>query len=116
MTTITIKAGRITLRAALGDSAAAREFARRQPFTVTMRDEPARLAGRVPRGRFDPGGCCRSPKRGDLVLGGGALYLYREDAPPEPGFCRLQRIGRVTAETLAQLDALGAGAFTFARA
>lgn len=45
MTTITIKAGRITLRAALGDSAAAREFARRQPFTVTMRDEPARLAG-----------------------------------------------------------------------
>ena len=116
MTTITIKAGRITLRAALGDSAAAREFARRQPFTVTMRDEPARLAGRVPRGRFDPEGCCRSPKRGDLVLGSGALYLYREDAPPEPGFCRLQRIGRVTAETLARLDALEAGALTFARA
>jgi hypothetical protein len=116
VTTITIKAGRITLRAALGDSAAAREFARRQPFTVTMRDEPARLAGRVPGGRFDPGGCCRSPKRGDLVLGGGALYLYCEDAPPEPGFCRLQRIGRVTAETLARLDALEAGALTFARA
>ncbi len=116
MTTITIQGGRAILRATLGDSAAAREFARRPPFTVTMRDEPARLAGRVPRGRFDPEDCCRSPRRGDLVIGGGALYLYREDAPPEPGFCRLQHIGRVTAETLARLDALEAGTLTFAPA
>ncbi|WP_329886169.1 cyclophilin-like fold protein [Pseudoramibacter sp. HA2172] len=48
MTTIAISAGEITLRAVLGDSAAARDFGRRLPFTVTMRGEPARLAGRVP--------------------------------------------------------------------
>ena len=100
MQNITITDGATTLRAVLNDTVAAKDFAKRLPFTVSGYDSGIDYCCSAASGLYDPMEKQTGWKNGDISLGGGWFTLLYGGQEQSSCYRDMMIIGHIDDEDL----------------